>query len=116
MFSVPNASIKVTQEPPISVSSLSRRPSSIDISAIATATAIASVVHPVTLAIPGRSAARTEGTPGCIHANQPEQISPAPAGTSRYTTKPRSFSASAPMTGLASCVPMDGVSRASRQM
>ena len=81
----------VTQEPPTIVPPLSRRPSSIDISAIATATAMASAVHPVTPAIPGRSAARTEGAPGCSHANQPEQISPAPAGTSRYITKPRSL-------------------------
>ena len=115
MFSEPNPSIKVTQEPPISVPRLPRRPSSMDIRAMASATAIASAVHPVTPAIPGRSASRTDGVPGCSHANQPEQISPAPAGTSRYTTKPRSLSANAPMVGLASGVSMGGVSRASRQ-
>ena len=115
MFSEPNPSIKVTQDPPNIVPPLPRRPSSTDISAIPTATAMASAVHPVTPAIPGRSAARTDGAPGCSHANQPEQTSPAPAGTSRYTMKPRSFSANAPMAGLASGVPMDGVSRASRQ-
>ena len=115
MFSEPNPSISVTQGPPASVPPLSRRPSSIDTSAIATATAMASAVHPVTPAIPGRSAARTEGAPGCSHANQPEQISPAPAGTSRYTTRPRSLSASVPKVGVAPGVAMDGVSRASRQ-
>ena len=115
MFSEPNPSIRVTQEPPASVPLLSRRPSSIDISASATATAMASAVHPVTPAIPGRSAARTEGTPGCSHANQPEQISPAPAGTSRYTTRPRSFPAKCARAGLAPGEAMDGVSRASRQ-
>ncbi len=115
MFSEPNPSIKVTQDPPASVPLLSPRPSSMDSSAIPTATAIASAVHPVTPAIPGRSAGRTTGFPGCSHAKQPEQTSPAIAGTSRYTTRPRSFSTNVPLAGPAPDVPMDGVSRASRQ-
>src|ERR1700755_1592339 len=81
MFSEPNPSIKVTQDPPNIVPPLPRRPSSTEISAMATATAIPSAVHPVTLDTPGRPAARTDGAPGCSHANQPEQSSPAPAGT-----------------------------------
>ena len=57
MFSKLNASISVTHGPPIRVPRLPGRPSSMEISATARTTAIASVVQPITPAIPGSSAA-----------------------------------------------------------
>ena len=111
-----NASTKVTHGPPKSAPLSPDKPSSVETSATAAAAAIARVVQPITPVIPGSPAARPAGPPGCSHANQPEQIGPANAGTTRYTTKPRSFSAGAPRVGSGLGAAMDGVSRTSRKM
>src|SRR6266852_5692140 len=76
-----NASTKVTHGPPKSAPLLLDRPS-VETSATATGTAIASVVQPITPAIPGSSAARPAGPPGCSQAKTPEAIRAAAAGTS----------------------------------